>query len=190
MQNSCRIYQKDHFRYDVTRACCITFSFRNVTKALESSHRGISNEQRRSVTACDVYLMGTNDGNISSKGKKAFNSDKYMDIDEFIQVLREAELITPFGRLQTHAGMNQGRLENMEGFSHCLKQSDYSRSRKSIIPLTPVVWEVFETERNLRDIDTKTSNAMPYGPLHTKKIVHDSVLTNYLLLLSDKEETS
>lgn len=130
--------------------------------------------------------MGTNGGNIPSKGKEAFNSDKYMNIDEFIQVLREAERITPFGRLQTDADVNQGRLKNVEWFSHHMKQSDYSRTNKSIIPLTPVVWEVLETERNLRDVDTKTSNALPYGPQHTKKIVQDSTLTNYLLLLSEK----
>lgn len=130
--------------------------------------------------------MGTNGGNISSKGKEAFNSDKYMNIDEFIQVLREAERITPFGRLQTDADVNQGRLKNVGWFSHHMKQSDHNRTSKSIIPLTPVVWEVLETERNLRDVDTKTSNSLPYGPQHTKKIVQDSTLTNYLMLLSEK----
>ena len=130
--------------------------------------------------------MGTNGGNISCKGKEAFNSEKYMNIDEFIQVLREAERITPFGRLQTDADVNQGRLKNVGWLSHNMKQSDYNRTRKSIIPLTPVVWEVLETERNLRDVDTKTSNSLPYGPQHTKKIVQDSTLTNYLMLLSEK----
>ena len=130
--------------------------------------------------------MGTNVGNISCKGKEAFNSEKYMNIDEFIQVLREAERITPFGRLQTDADVNQGRLKNVGWLSHNMKQSDYNRTRKSIIPLTPVVWEVLETERNLRDVDTKTSNSLPYGPQHTKKIVQDSTLTNYLMLLSEK----
>lgn len=117
-----------------------------------------------------------------------FDSSEYMNIDEFMQVLHEAELITPFGRLQT-ADLNQVGLKNVGWFSQ-MEQSDCSRSigRKTIIPLTPIVVEVLETERNLRDIDTETSDLRPYGPQHTKKIMADSALTNYLLLLSEKED--
>lgn len=133
-------------------------------------------------------VMDTNGGNIPCKRKKMFDSSEYMNIDEFMQVLYEAELITPFGRLQT-ADLNQVGLKNVGWFSQ-MEQSDCSRSigRKAIIPLTPIVVEVLETERNLRDIDTETSDLRPYGPQHTKKIMADSALTNYLLLLSEKED--
>ena len=126
----------------------------------------------------------------SPNGSQLFDPDKYMSIDEFMQVLRETELITPFGRLPADIAVNQDNLKSSEWFGHRMQQTNYRGTRKEIIPLTPVVAQVLETERNLRDVDSKTSNSLPYGPQHTKKIVEDSGVTNYLLrLLSDKVET-
>lgn len=127
----------------------------------------------------------------TSSGNQVLNLDKYMNIDEFMQVLREAELITPFGKLQTDADVYRGNFRNFPRFSLESENQNSCLTKKSVIPLTPVVIQVIEIERNLRDADMlmETSGVMNYGPQHTKKILQDSELTNYLLLLSDKEVT-
>ena len=130
-----------------------------------------------------------------NRSNQVLDSEKYMNIDEFIQVLREVEQITPFGRLHSNVDVtciNRDEFRNVELFGHQMDRRNYNRPRKEIIPLTSVVLQVLEMDRNLRDIDTKTGIApMPYGPQHTKEIVEESIVTNYLLqLLTHREETS
>lgn len=136
--------------------------------------------------------MDSKEGITTSSGKPVFNLDKYMNIDEFMQVLREAELITPFGKLQTDADVYRGNFRNFSRFSLESENVNSCTTKKLVIPLTPVVIQVLEIERNLRDADMlmETSGLLNYGPQHTKKIVQDSELTNYLLLLSDKDVTA
>ena len=139
-----------------------------------------------------LSTMCTNGEKVSSnevgRSNQILDVDQYMNIDEFIQALNETELITPFGRLQSNANVNQDDYKTVESFSHQLKQSNYGGPKREYIPLTSTVLQVIETERNLRDIDTKTSNLPPQ---HTKEIMEDSALKNYRVrLLSDKEKSN
>lgn len=112
--------------------------------------------------------------------RQALDTNEYMDIDEFIDVLREVELITPFGKVQG-TSVHQIGFETQELLTPHEERSDYRSGRT--IPQTPVVLQVLETERRLRDIDTETSNALPYSKQQSEQIVEDSEMTNYLLLL-------
>lgn len=133
--------------------------------------------------------MDVNHGNVSSKE----NLDKYMNIDEFMQVLREAELITPFGKLHKDPDVYSGDYGNVQRFTFQPERTNSCTTRKAVIPLTPVVVQVIDFERKLRDIDLndlqESNNLLSCSPQNSKKILQDSELTNYLQLLIDKEET-
>ena len=138
--------------------------------------------------------MDLNDGDMFPKKNQVLNLDKYMNIDEFMEVLREAELITPFGKLQTDADVHHGSFRNVQRYSFETEKTNSCNTRRTIIPLTPVVVQVIDFERNLRDADMSdmhlgSNKLFSFGPQDTKKIIQDSKLTNYLLLLSDKDET-
>ena len=55
---------------------------------------------------------------------------KYMDIDEFIQVLQETERITPFGRLKAEANVNLDDVNTVKWFSHQVEQPGLINRRK------------------------------------------------------------
>ena len=134
--------------------------------------------------------MCTNGETVSSnevrRSNQILDADKYMNIDEFIQVWNETELITPFGSLQSNPNINHDNYKTFEWASNQSEQY-YGGSKKEFIPLTSTVLQVIETERYLRDIDTTTSSLPPQD---TKEILEDSALQNYLVrLLSDNEKS-
>ena len=119
---------------------------------------------------------------VGETGSEALDTKKYMDIDEFMNVLREVELITPFGKVQeaSYTSVNQVDLQTLEMLTDC-SRSKSRLGRTKIIPRTPTVMQVLETERTLRDVDTR--KLLPYSKQHSEKVVEDSVMTNYRFLL-------
>lgn len=126
-----------------------------------------------------------------NRSNRDLDLTKYMDIDEFIQVLQETDRITPFGRLKAEANVNLDDVNTVKWFSHQMEQPGFNQSKKKKIPLTSSVLQVIEMDRKLRDMDTK-SNVLPlYSPEQTQEILDDCALTNYLVqLLSDKGNSS
>ncbi len=126
----------------------------------------------------------------SQTRSQALDKNKYMDIDEFMNVLREVELITPFGKVQetSHTGLHQVNFQTLELLtrSRDKERNDFRTGR--IIPRTPTVMQVLETERTLRDVHP--CKPLPYSKQHSEKIVEDSVMTNYLSLLLSQNRTA
>lgn len=124
----------------------------------------------------------------SQTRSEALDKNKYMDIDEFMNVLREVELITPFGKVQdtSHTGLHQVGFQTLELLTRDTERNDFRSGR--IIPRTPTVMQVLETERTLRDVHP--CKPLPYSKQHSEKIVEDSVMTNYLSLLLSQNRTT
>lgn len=124
---------------------------------------------------------------VGETGSEVLDTKKYMDIDEFMNVLREVELITPFGKVQeaSNTGVPQFDLQTLEMLTDCSRSKSKS-GRTKIIPRTPTVMQVLETERTLRDGDT--CKLSPYSKQHSEKVVEDSVMTNYRFLLLSQNE--
>jgi len=100
-----------------------------------------------------------------------------MDIDEFMNVLRDVELITPFGKVR---GANYTDVHQVDFQAFHAKEEDLTLAGR-VIPRTPTVLQVIETERLLREVDT--NKRVPYSKQNSRQIVEDSVTTNYLFLL-------
>lgn len=125
---------------------------------------------------------------ISAKGvsrttNEVLDTDKYMDIDEFMNVLRDVELITPFGKVQ---GASYADVHQVDFQAFHAKETDF-RLAGRVIPRTPTVLQVLEMERRLREVDT--NKVVPYSKQNSRQIVEDSVTTNYLFLLLSRRAT-
>lgn len=124
----------------------------------------------------------------SQTRNQALDTNKYMDIDEFMNVLREVQLITPFGKVQetSYTGLHQVGFQTQELLTQNKERNDFRSGRT--IPRTPTVLQVLETERALRDVNTSTP--LPFSKQHSEQIVEDSVTTNYLFLLLSQNRTA
>lgn len=125
---------------------------------------------------------------ISTKGvsrstNEVLDTDKYMDIDEFMNVLRDVELITPFGKVQgtSYADVHQVDFQALHAM-----EKDFTLAGR-VIPRTPAVLQVLDMERSLREVDT--NKLVPYSKQNSRQIVEDSVTTNYLFLLLSRRAT-
>ncbi|KAJ7389932.1 hypothetical protein OS493_028399 [Desmophyllum pertusum] len=113
--------------------------------------------------------------------RKALDSDKYMNIDEFMSVLHDVEMITPFGKLGSRYtdAHHVDDYQSITLFSQHTEQNDY----RTIPQTSSVMLQVVET---LRD----TRNSLSYSKQHSQKIVEDSVMTNYMFLLLSQSRKS
>lgn len=125
---------------------------------------------------------------ISTKGvsrttNEVLDTSKYMDIDEFMNVLRDVELITPFGKVQ---GTSYTDVHQVDFQALHAKEKHFGPAGR-VIPRTPTVMQVLEIERRLREADT--DKLAPYSKQNSREIVEDSVTTNYLFLLLSRRAT-
>ena len=125
---------------------------------------------------------------ISTKGvngstNEVLDTDKYMNIDEFMNVLRDVELITPFGKVQ---GASYTDVPQVDFQALHATERDFTLAGK-VIPCTPTVLQVIDMERRLREVDT--NKLVPYSKQNSRQIVEDSVTTNYLFLLVSRRAT-
>ena len=125
---------------------------------------------------------------ISTKGvsrptNEVLDTDKYMDIDEFMNVLRDVELITPFGKVQ---GASYPEVHQVDFQALHANEKNFTLAGR-VIPRTPTVLQVIEMERRLREVDA--NKLVPYSKQNSRQIVEDSETTNYLFLLLRRRAT-
>lgn len=111
------------------------------------------------------------------------DANQYMDIDEFMGVLRDVELITPFGKLEsTAADMVQIDDKAVELEHRCTERSDHRcLGIGQDLKTKPTVLQVVETVLNSHKSSCKATS--PCSKQRTQKVLEDAIMTNYLFCL-------
>lgn len=121
---------------------------------------------------------------------KDLDANQYMDIDEFMEVLRDVELITPFGKLES-TPVDAAQIDDKTvELQHCYtEQSDHRclgtggnlRAKHTVLQ---VVETVLDSHKN------SCKAPSPCSKQRTQKVLEDAIMTNYLFCLMSQNGSS
>lgn len=143
-------------------------------------------ERRSELCKLGEEISGREIGQTSQE----LDSNEYMDIDEFMGVLRDVELITPFGKLEsTYTDVAQVDFKPIELANLHTEQNDHTCPGSSgEIRQTSTVLQVVETVLASKKTTCKAPTLC--SKQHTQKILEDAVMMNYLFLLISQKGNS